>query len=243
MFHRILYFNSRAPPPSFKQVSQQVTSWWLNQPIWKICICQIRSFPQFSGWKLTQIFELPPPFGWKNASIPRQKSVKFTMPPRCRPAPKCRCKMSSTDPWFRVGEVMGWQLKVGWLKVGCGVQFKVESNPNLWRETKVCFFQTKAGLKSGFLFMTFAMIFCLEGRECHDSWSPKSWISRNPTTLKRSEMSMFFSRGDENPSKWDKWVQVKGANQWFLWSFGLRSEICSLHNYCRWKKSCTAWDV
>ena len=27
------------------------TSWWLNQPIWKICNRQIGSFPQVSGWK------------------------------------------------------------------------------------------------------------------------------------------------------------------------------------------------
>ena len=27
------------------------SSWWLNQPIWKICASQIGSFPQGSGWK------------------------------------------------------------------------------------------------------------------------------------------------------------------------------------------------
>ena len=27
------------------------SSWWLNQPIWKICNRQIGSFPQGPGWK------------------------------------------------------------------------------------------------------------------------------------------------------------------------------------------------
>ena len=28
-----------------------LSSWWLNQPIWKICASQIGSLPQGSGWK------------------------------------------------------------------------------------------------------------------------------------------------------------------------------------------------
>ena len=44
-----------------KSVSEWITSWWLNQPIWKMCSSQIGFiFPQFSGWKLKKI-ELPPP--------------------------------------------------------------------------------------------------------------------------------------------------------------------------------------
>ena len=35
---------------------QPVPSWWLNQPIWKICERQIGSSPQKSGWKY-KIFE------------------------------------------------------------------------------------------------------------------------------------------------------------------------------------------
>ena len=37
-----------------------MSSWWLNQPIWKICKSQIGPFPQFSGWKWKK-FELPSP--------------------------------------------------------------------------------------------------------------------------------------------------------------------------------------
>ena len=37
-----------------------LSSWWLNQPIWKICSSKWVHFPQFSGWKCQKIFELPP---------------------------------------------------------------------------------------------------------------------------------------------------------------------------------------
>ena len=37
------------------------TSWWLKQPIWKICSPNWESFPPGSGWTLKIIFELPPP--------------------------------------------------------------------------------------------------------------------------------------------------------------------------------------
>ena len=33
------------------------TSWWLNQPLWKICSSTWIIFPQFSGWKFPKIFE------------------------------------------------------------------------------------------------------------------------------------------------------------------------------------------
>ena len=36
------------------------SSWWLNQPIWKICSSKWLHLPQFSGWTY-KIFELPPP--------------------------------------------------------------------------------------------------------------------------------------------------------------------------------------
>ena len=38
-----------------------MTSWWLNQPIWKIWYSQIGSWnPPFSGWKFPKKKELPP---------------------------------------------------------------------------------------------------------------------------------------------------------------------------------------
>ena len=36
------------------------SSWWLNQPLWKICSSKWVHLPQGSGWK-QKIFELPPP--------------------------------------------------------------------------------------------------------------------------------------------------------------------------------------
>ena len=39
---------------------QSLTSWWF-QPVWNSYAHQIGSFPQFSGWKIPRIFELPPP--------------------------------------------------------------------------------------------------------------------------------------------------------------------------------------
>ena len=43
-----------------------LSSWWLNQPIWKICASQNGSFPQGSGVKIPKIFETKPPpsFCW-----------------------------------------------------------------------------------------------------------------------------------------------------------------------------------
>ena len=38
-----------------------ITSWWLNQPIWKICSSNWSEFPQNSRNENKQIFELPPP--------------------------------------------------------------------------------------------------------------------------------------------------------------------------------------
>ena len=35
--------------------------WWLNQPLWKICLSKWVHLPQFSGWTFQKIFELPPP--------------------------------------------------------------------------------------------------------------------------------------------------------------------------------------
>ena len=74
-------FQKQALPPFFQQVSQQVTSWWLNQPIWK----NMRK----SNWIISQIFGMNIKKNWNHhpggifsrvasASIPRQKSVKFT---------------------------------------------------------------------------------------------------------------------------------------------------------------------
>ena len=199
-----------------------------------------------------KVFKLPPPRSGGRGRGLHSSPKKCEIHDAATMSPSSKMPLQNVIDWPMVGgwsEVMGWQLKVGfgWLwrkeknnKHRTKSTVQGPMNPNLWRETKVCvFFRHKLGWKL-FFFIAFAMIFCLEGRECHDSWSPKSWKSRNPTTLKRSEMSMFFSHGDENPSKW---VQVKGVNQWFLWSFDLRFEICSLHNYCWSKKSCTAWDV
>ena len=38
-----------------------ITSWWLNQPIWKICSSKWVHLPKISGVKFPKIFELPPP--------------------------------------------------------------------------------------------------------------------------------------------------------------------------------------
>ena len=35
----------------FVQVAERIPSWWLNQPIWKICSSNWESFPHGSGWK------------------------------------------------------------------------------------------------------------------------------------------------------------------------------------------------
>ena len=43
-----------------KKKQKNKTSWWLNQPIWKICSSNWIMKPQGSGWK-QKIFELPPP--------------------------------------------------------------------------------------------------------------------------------------------------------------------------------------
>ena len=51
-------------------------SWWLNQPIWKICASQIGSFPQGSGVKIPKMFELPPP----SFSDTEAVSIKFCDP-------------------------------------------------------------------------------------------------------------------------------------------------------------------
>ena len=41
-------------------IFQPLTSWWLNQPLWTICIKLGSSSPSF-GVKIPNIFELPPP--------------------------------------------------------------------------------------------------------------------------------------------------------------------------------------
>ena len=47
--------------PFFQTVNWWHTSWWLNQPIWKICEPSNWIMkPQGSGWKY-KMFELPPP--------------------------------------------------------------------------------------------------------------------------------------------------------------------------------------
>ena len=38
-----------------------ISSWWLNQPIWKICSSNWSEFPQNSRNENKQIFDLPPP--------------------------------------------------------------------------------------------------------------------------------------------------------------------------------------
>ena len=48
------------------------TSWWLNQPIWKICANQIALFPLGSGWKWENMFESVPPSG---VLIPRNSGT------------------------------------------------------------------------------------------------------------------------------------------------------------------------
>ena len=40
--------------------TSSISSWWLNQPLWKICSSKWLHLPQFSGWKSKKI-ELPPP--------------------------------------------------------------------------------------------------------------------------------------------------------------------------------------
>ena len=61
---------SSIPPwqtdPSFGKTGDLVrkhknlSGWWLNQPIWKICASQIGSFPQGSGWKYKKYLKTPP---------------------------------------------------------------------------------------------------------------------------------------------------------------------------------------
>ena len=38
----------------------KLSSWWLNQHIWKICSSKWVHLPQIPGWKFKKIFELPP---------------------------------------------------------------------------------------------------------------------------------------------------------------------------------------
>ena len=50
---------SSRSPTSPPRVHIDTTGWWLNQPIWKICISQIGSFPQI-GMKKTKYLKPPP---------------------------------------------------------------------------------------------------------------------------------------------------------------------------------------
>ena len=43
------------------KVQKPFSSWWLNQPSWKICSSNWVHLPQVSGWKTSKIIELPPP--------------------------------------------------------------------------------------------------------------------------------------------------------------------------------------
>ena len=51
-------------PPVMEKKTQTVlpnlSSWWLNQPIWKKCFVKLDHLPQFSGKKIKKLFELPP---------------------------------------------------------------------------------------------------------------------------------------------------------------------------------------
>ena len=89
-------------------------SWWLNQPIWKICSSKLHHLPQKIGMKIPEIFELPPAIGIKCINVRPHWIRDF---PSCHP-PKSplswRLKEATTTLEWR----SSWKRRNGWVGVG-----------------------------------------------------------------------------------------------------------------------------
>ena len=54
----------------------KLTSWWLNQPFWKMCESQIGSFSQGSGWKYFFIWNHQPVDGWSTTHFSKNTRLQ-----------------------------------------------------------------------------------------------------------------------------------------------------------------------
>ena len=116
-------------------VSDVYYSWWLNQPIWKICNRQMRSWnPKFAGWKFKKMFETTTCdiIGTRTAYLPtsflkfsRKGQVLF---PETFPKPTPRTRFLSRNRGCTAGRtpnkiVPFMELTVRTWKLMVGIQF------------------------------------------------------------------------------------------------------------------------
>ena len=108
-------FFSRNTPLKFKMESQYCkwflevfflfpiffSSWWLNQPIWKICSSNWIHLPQSSGWKSVastfpfsasefRCFPTPPKKSWNKPQAPTQTPTQKKLKARSPKLPRCQ---------------------------------------------------------------------------------------------------------------------------------------------------------